>query len=547
MAQLHRPAPPNDFVREYAMENTTDEQILTLSAQNIDLTAAQIDRFLTDARIPSRDRTRMRIAAEEVLLRYAEIFGENAAFRPEYNKQFGRATVTLNVYGTAADPIGDGDDEETFVHRLLENMSLAPVWSYRSGCNRVAFSAARERKLPEFVLILIATALGLLLGFAARALQPQTLQRLCELFMTPVSDAVMGLLGTLSVLMIFVSIVNGICGMENIQTFRRTGVRMLGRFLALLAGSLGFVTAVTLRWVPLYSGAVADTDFSALWQMVTDIVPDNIPRAFADGNALQVVFLALFTGFAVLLLMPKTSVVAELCYQANVTVQTMLEYVIRLMPLVVFISLFKVAANDMLSALHGIYKYPLIMVICCVGLMAYSLLRTSVTQKVPLGVLLRKLLPTYVIAISTASSSAAYAVNVETCRKQLGIRGKLVKVGIPLGQTMFKPCIIFQAVCGCLCMAELYGVAVSPSQLVMLMLTVFILALAEPPVPGILVSCFTLLFAQLSIPAEAISIILALEFIMDRLGTSTNLLALQTELVQLAGSLNQLDRTKLRS
>ena len=74
-----------------------------------------------------------------------------------------------------------------------------------------------------------------------------------------------------------------------------------------------------------------------------------------------------------------------------------------------------------------------------------------------------------------------------------------------------------------------------------------ILALAAPPIPGGPITCFTMLFAQLNIPIEALPLIIALNVLMDFFGTAFNLLCLQTELVELAGDLNMLNYDKLRN
>ncbi len=82
------------------------------------------------------------------------------------------------------------------------------------------------------------------------------------------------------------------------------------------------------------------------------------------------------------------------------------------------------------------------------------------------------------------------------------------------------------------------------------MLTVFIisviLAIAAPPVPGAALTCYTILFMQLGIPTEAIAVVIALNVILEFVATAVNLFCLQTELVELSGSLQTLDVKKLR-
>ena len=96
-----------------------------------------------------------------------------------------------------------------------------------------------------------------------------------------------------------------------------------------------------------------------------------------------------------------------------------------------------------------------------------------------------------------------------------------------------------------LCMDEVYGIAISPSWLITALLIIVVLAVAAPPVPGGALTCYTILFLQLNIPAEAIAIVIALNVVLEFVATAVNLSCLQMELVELSASLDMLDRDKL--
>ena len=135
---------------------------------------------------------------------------------------------------------------------------------------------------------------------------------------------------------------------------------------------------------------------------------------------------------------------------------------------------------------------------------------------------------------------------METCEKKLGIDKRVVNFGVPMGQIIYMigGCILFMT--AAMCMAEAYGVTISLNWLLTALFISVVLAIATPPIPGGSLTCYTLLFLQLNIPAEAVPIIIAVEVIMDFICTAVNLLCLQTELVELAGDLNMLDYDKLR-
>ena len=516
----------------------------TLSPRCVDEISGTIASFLEKNGIASADILRLRLTAEECLNRYLDAFGDNTPVSLRCEKRFSEMKVSLCVQAGELNPLLD-DDEFGLLGHFMQEIAATPVWTYRRGRNVISFTVRKRKKISSVVYYLLAAAFGFGGGLLAKELSPAFCTGLLELFLMPVSDAIMGFIGSLAVIMVFTSVVSGVVGVGDIKIFKKLGVKMILRFIRILVVCSLFVTGISLLFVPVGNGASASVDLSALWRMIVDIVPTDIFRAFSTGNVLQIIFMSILCGIALLMLLPRAAYLAEWMDNANMLVQKLLQIAVMPMPLVVFISLFKIAAADETADYSSIYRYLLIMTLCCVAMVTFSLLRVSIRQKISPALLFKKLFPTFLIAFSTASSSAAYTTNVDTCENRLGIDKTICRIGIPLGQVIFKPCTVFQPICGCLCFAQLYGIQLSVDQTILLVFTVLILALAEPPVPGVLVCCFTLLFAQIGVPSEALSIILPLECILDRMGTGTNLLSLQTELIRFADSVSMLDEDRL--
>lgn len=167
-------------------------------------------------------------------------------------------------------------------------------------------------------------------------------------------------------------------------------------------------------------------------------------------------------------------------------------------------------------------------------------------MKASFPMLLRKLLPTYLIALSTASSSEALATNLETCEKQLGISERIAGFAVPLGQVIFKTGSAVGFFVLALGLAEFYGVAMPLSWVVTGVLVSGLLAIAAPPVPGGSLSCYTVLLTQLGIPEEAIGLAVAGNVILDFFMTSCGISCLQSELILVSNRLGMLDVEVLR-
>jgi len=160
--------------------------------------------------------------------------------------------------------------------------------------------------------------------------------------------------------------------------------------------------------------------------------------------------------------------------------------------------------------------------------------------------LVKKLLPTFLIGFTTASSSAAFATNLETCEKQLGVPPVLVNFAVPLGQVLYMPGFIVSFSGICLCMAENYAVAITPAWVVTMVIVVGLLSMAMPPVPGGALTAFAVMFTQLGIPNDAVALAVAINSVVDFIATASNLTCLQVEVVMVSGKLGMLDEECLK-
>ena len=281
--------------------------------------------------------------------------------------------------------------------------------------------------------------------------------------------------------------------------------------------------------------------------MILDIVPANFFTPFTEGNPLQIIFIAVFVGVAMLVFNEKTMDVAKLVEQVNYIVQFIMCCVSYLIPLFVFGSIFSMIIGGKLGILSRSVKIPLLTILGDVIIMGMYLVIVSIRKKVSPVLLMKKLLPTFLIAVTTASSAAAFGTNVETCERKLGIDRKIIDFGIPLGQVIFMPGMAVQLFCMGICLAEFYSMDISLPWIVTLFILAVVISIAAPPVPGGALSCYTILIMQFAIPQEAITIAIAQNIITEFIATAANLFCLQMELIELSESFQLLDKDVLRS
>lgn len=533
------------------------KQKLTLPRQRreVPLDGAGIDTLsqlladgLEQAGVNRKDIIRLRLAVEEILGLWKARAEKATVCTFRCGTRWGRMYLEITAPGSRIDPDEAAADMagRMLCANLLAQAGLSPVYSYQDGVNRLALYPSKPQKLSPLVQLLLAILGAAAVGALLLAL-PAPVGEAASGVVNPLFSALMGILQTLASPMIFLSVCWGIINIGDVHMLGRIGKVVLLRFLGAIFLLTG-VTAACLVWLFRSGGGAASMGENAaaqIYSMILGIIPTNIITPFLEGNSLQIIFMAICAGLVLLVLGEKSSALRVLLGQVNGAVQFMMEIVSRYIALFVFVSLLSLMLSDAMSNLGGVVKGLLLGIAACVVWPLLYALWASLRLKVSFPMVLRKLLPTYLIALSTASSSAALSSNLETCERRLGISGRIVHFAVPLGQVMFKTGGAMGFLVLALGLAEFYGVAMSLSWVVTGVLTAGLLAIAAPPVPGGSLTCYTVLLAQLGIPDEAIGLAVAGNVLLDFFMTSCGISCLQSELMLSANKLGMLDRERL--
>ena len=519
-----------------------------LDEAGIDTLSHLLAGALEQAGVNRKDIIRLRLAVEEILGLWRSSAEKKTVCTFRCGTRLGRMYLEITAPGRRIDP-----DEATadmagqmLCSNLLAQAGLSPVYSYQDGINRLALYLSKPQKISPLLQLLLAILSAGTAGVVLLAL-PAPVREATAGVVNPLFTALMGILQTLASPMIFLSVCWGIINIGDVHMLGRIGKLVLLRFL----GAIFLLTAMTaacLVWLFRPEGGAASMGENAaaqIYSMLLEIIPGNIVTPFLEGNSLQIIFMAICAGLVLLVLGEKTSALRALLGQLNTAVQFMMEVVSRYISLFVFVSLLSLMLSDAASNLGGVVKGLLLGMAACVAWPLLYALWACLRLRVSFPLVLRKLLPTYLIALSTASSSAALSSNLETCERRLGISGRIVHFAVPLGQVMFKTGGAVGFFVLALGLAEFYGVAMPLSWIVTGVLTAGLLAIAAPPVPGGSLTCYTVLLAQLGIPDEAIGLAVAGNVILDFFMTSCGISCLQSELVLSANRLGMLDRGRL--
>ena len=126
-------------------------------------------------------------------------------------------------------------------------------------------------------------------------------------------------------------------------------------------------------------------------------------------------------------------------------------------------------------------------------------------------------------AFSSDSSVATLPYTME-CTRKLGVNKDLGDFVLPLGATinMDGTCIYLSIVA--LALARVYGVQVPPASLLSVVLSIIVLSVGAPGVPGSGLICLSVLLTQLGVPVEAVGLMMGIDPLIGMLRCMSNCL-----------------------
>ena len=489
---------------------------------------------------------RTELLAEETIVQMIRHAEEDAVLRVRIHRFLGEASVTLSMSGEEFNPVAgavkspdldekeDEEAEEAIRSILMYAYGENFKYRYKNHVNRVRILTGQtEHSMLQFTMA--ALVLGLLFGFLAKLVFPAVVTNgLSTYLLSPVKTIFMNALKIIIAPVVFFSIVTCISQFNSILELGRLGAKVMGMYIltTVIAVVLGIGITLLVRpgeWAFALSGGVqtaevvvdASIDTSIL-STIINIVPSNFIAPFVQSDTLQIIFLAVVCGLAVGLIGEYTKVLKDLFEAFNSLFLTITTMIAGFIPAAVFCSVallvIEMGSNSLFSVL-GAGATNVLAIICM--LCVYGLLILIMGRLNPLT-FFRKNREGMLTSFTLCSSSAAMPTNLHTCTDKLGISPKVCNFSIPLGATVnMDGTSIYLAVMG-LFLARAYGVAIVPSSLISLALTIILLSLGAPGVPGAAIVCLSVVLGELNVPVEAIGLIIAIDPIMDMFITMSN-------------------------
>jgi len=515
-----------------------------LDGKSIDQIAELLTQNLSGKKSNSKDILRLRLSVEEVLGVWSERLGKDTECEVETGKSFGRNYLILSVAGPECDPTEeDSELGISSADNLLTAMGMMVHYSYTNGVNTLRVNQPLN-SMQKFIPTAVCFCAPLIFGYSMRAFQPEIADGLYTYLVHPVFSKIMDLLGLVASPLIFLSLFAGVLGIGDKKTFDKIGKRSCIRYIvmtfAILLASIAFL-CLFFKIDVSSQGAIVEGLSSAMG-LLLEIIPADVVSPFLNGNAMQVVFLALIMGLACLALGDLVKDLGKVVEQLSLLMQQIMNSISGMMTGFMVFSLSDLSLSGDSVDLSSLVKFIVLVAVMCVIYVVFYTIIVCVRYKLNIKKFVLSLIPGLITVFATASLPSVLGINIDLCKKELGVKSKFVNFCVPFGQIVYKPATGLCYIITAMCLAEYAKVPITPIFLITCFLLSSVLSIATPPIPGGAIGSLALFFAQLNIPATTIALAINLTLLLDNTCALTNDVCFISETFVLANKLDMVEK-----
>ena len=399
--------------------------------------------------------------------------------------------------------------------------------------------------------VLIAMVLGIILGWAHPDLGAA---------MQPFGDAFIKVIRMLIAPIIFCTVVHGIAQMADMARVGRVAVKALVYFevLTTIALAIGLIAVNVLKPgvgmnvdlstvnTSLIDPYVKQTGVIGFIPFMVNIIPSTFIGAFAEGNILQVLFISIMCGFALIWLGEKGRPLVDMIDIAAKMIFRVVDIVMWAAPLGAFGAIAFTVGKFGLGSLASLGKLLLGFYLTCLIFVFCVLWPLATWVGFSLIKLLRYIWEELLICYATTSSETVLPRMLSKMEK-LGCDQSVVGLVIPTGYSFNLDGTCLYLATATVFLAQATNTPLDIEHQIGLLL---ILLLTSKGAAGIAGAAFVVLAATLSahghIPVASVALVLGIHRLMSQGLTPTNLVGNAVATIVVAKWENALDETRLK-
>jgi proton glutamate symport protein len=380
--------------------------------------------------------------------------------------------------------------------------------------------------------ILIGLALGILIGGIFYCNSGVTT------WLKPVGDIFLRLIKMIVVPIVMSSIVIGVAGVGNMKTLGKIGGKTLLYFeiVTTIAIAVGLLAAnlfqpgagvekshLAKTDISSYVSTADTTKHQSMIDTIVNIVPANPIQALANGDMLAIIFFSVIFGLGVAAIGDKgTPIVTFFSGVADVMFYVT-NQVMKVAPIGVFaligvtVSVFGISSlMPLIKLVAVVYGSMIFFILVILGLIA-KMVNFNIFK------LLSYLKDELILGYTTASSEAVLPKIMEKMEK-LGCPKAITSFVIPAGYSFnLDGSTLYQSIAA-LFIAQIYGIHLSLSQQITLMLVLMVTSKGIAGVPGVSFVVLLATLGSVGLPVQGLALIAGIDRILDMARTVVNII-----------------------
>jgi proton glutamate symport protein len=411
-------------------------------------------------------------------------------------------------------------------HFPVSGTVLLTLW--RTATAAFLGYAILRRSLTAWILVgmLIGAEIGYdlrFLGKEARERAVADVQVLSQIFLR--------LIKTIVAPLIFGTLVVGIAGHSNLKQVGRMGVKALVYFevITTLALFIG-LAAINISQAGVgisrqeATAALPSAQPEKAADVILKVFPENIAKAVAEGQVLQVVVFSIIFAIALALISEeKRRPMLAFCESLSETMFKFTNIVMYFAPLGVAGAMAYTVGTMGLDVLGHLAKLLATLYAALIIFLLCVLLPVALIARLPLKRFVRAVAEPVSIAFSTASSEAALPRAMESM-EGFGVPRQIVAFVLPTGYSFNLDGSTLYLSLAAIFVAQAAGISLTFKQQLVIVLTLMLTSKGVAGVPRAMLVILMGTVASFNLPAWPVLIILGVDQLMDMARTATNVL-----------------------
>lgn len=411
--------------------------------------------------------------------------------------------------------------------------------------------------------ILIALVLGIVVG-AVLHNQPEDREWLVNNILSPAGDIFIHLIKMIVVPIVISSLIVGIAGVGDAKKLGRIGLKTILYFEVIT--TVAIVVGITLANVfkpgtGIDMSTLATVDISkyeattaqvqegthSLVETILSLIPQNIFASMAKGEMLPIIFFSVLFGLGLSALpSEQRDPLVNLFRGVSETMFKVTHMIMRYAPVGVFALIAVTIANFGFASLWPLAKLVLLVYVAILFFAFVVLGAVARFCKLRITTLMRILKDELILSYSTSSSETVLPRIMEKM-EAYGAPKAITSFVVPTGYSFnLDGSTLYQSIAA-IFIAQLYGIDLSLTDEIILVLTLMVTSKGIAGVPGVSFVVLLATLGSVGIPLEGLAFIAGVDRIMDMARTALNVVGNALAVLVIARWENQFDTEQAKA